>query len=108
MLNTSQTFLTSNFPIFFLFVRSFDSNILKSFRQETFSHRSKNTKHKLLSETEEKEKKSTPTYHQVHVDSPLVVANWNTQEDSRTRKINICDEVQSMVTEETKRKETKI
>jgi hypothetical protein len=26
----------------------------------------------------------TLTYHQVHVDSPLEVANWNTQEDSRT------------------------
>ena len=26
----------------------------------------------------------TFTYHQVHVDSPLEVANWNTQEDSRT------------------------
>ena len=47
----------------------------------------KNTKYKLLSENREKEKKITKvtlTYHQVHVDSPLVVANWNIQEDSRT------------------------
>jgi hypothetical protein len=38
----------------------------------------------MLSENNERKTKQTFTYHQVHVDSPLEVANWNTQEDSRT------------------------
>jgi hypothetical protein len=38
----------------------------------------------MLSENNERKTKQTFTYHQVHVDSPLEVANWNIQEDSRT------------------------